>query len=264
MLLGMVDRAVLRPTKNPLPAAGKTQLLLPYEHGQVEVWRERFSRQPARASGQANDADAKPDVFVLKYIGAGGRAEHSTNHPADCWPDQNVEIWCVNPPGYGASTGPASLRHYPQASQAAYQAIRDAAGTRPILAMGTSLGTLPALWLAAEGAVAAVVLRTPPPLQKIIVTRHGWWNLWLLAFPVAGAIPREFNSMRNARRARVPAVFITATHDKIVPHRYQKRVIKAYGGDKKVLTLEGGHRAKPSGDDRFEYERMLSWVGERL
>jgi hypothetical protein len=39
--------------------------------------------------------------------------------------------------------------------------------------------------VAANRPCAGLVLTNPPPLRNMILQRFGWWNLWLLATPVA-------------------------------------------------------------------------------
>src|SRR5437899_673838 len=76
-----------------------------------------------------------------------------------------VEIWAVNYPGFGGSSGPAQLRLIPSAALAAFDALQSKAGTRPIIVFGTSLGATVALHVAAHRNVHGIVLHNPPPLR---------------------------------------------------------------------------------------------------
>src|SRR5688572_30524354 len=96
----IADRLILRPSTHRVSALGKSRLALPHRKGDLEVWTQRVG---------ATDLD-DVDLFVLKFAGTAGRAERSTYHPLDTWSDLRGELWSVNPPGYGGSTGAASVR----------------------------------------------------------------------------------------------------------------------------------------------------------
>jgi pimeloyl-ACP methyl ester carboxylesterase len=111
------------------------------------------------------------------------------------------------------------------------------ANGKPIFVLGQSLGTTAALHVAANRPVAGLVLANPPPLRKLILQRHGWWNLWLLATPVAMSIPPELDSLQNGPRAEAPAVFVLAGRDSVVPPKYQEQVFGAYSGPKRAIRV---------------------------
>ena len=148
-------------------------------------------------------------------------------------------------PGYGASPGPARLRAFGAAALAAYDALKQAAGGKPILVFGTSLGTTAALHVAANRPVAGLILQNPPPLRQIILRQFGWWNLWLLAGPVSLQIPAALDSVGNARATRVPCAFLLAGDDEVVRPEYQRLVVDAYAGEKRVIPLPGAHHNDP-------------------
>src|SRR5206468_3839756 len=72
-----------------------------------------------------------PQAYVLAFIGNADRAEYCTVRTVDQWQGHPVEVWSVNYPGYGGSTGPARLKSIPDSSVAVYDALRQRAGERP-------------------------------------------------------------------------------------------------------------------------------------
>ena len=256
MLAQIADRLILQPTRNPVSALGKHRRLLHVGDGQhIEAWTEQV-----RAT-TANDAD----VFVLKFAGTGGRAEYSNQQPLGSWSDLSGEIWSVNPPGYGGSSGRASLRALATAGRIAYEGISQIAEGRPVIVMGDSLGTITALYLAANFRVSGLVLRNPPPLRQLIVGKHGWWNLWLGAVLVSTQVPDYLCSIHNAARCRdVPAVFVGSARDRIVPPQYQARIVKAYSGPKRIMRLRKANHSTPmNAAEHIRYSRELEWLRER-
>jgi pimeloyl-ACP methyl ester carboxylesterase len=253
---GVADRLVLFPSTAPADAMGASRVTIPFEGGSLEVWI-------ARSPGAARTGDAA--LFVLSFEGNASRAEWSAAPDADFWGDRPVEVWSLNYPGYGGSTGPARLKRLPGAALAAYEALARRAAGRPIVVNGSSIGSTLALYVATQRPVAGALLRNPPPLQDLILMpRFGWWNLWIGAWIVSGRVPREMNSLINAPRATVPAAFVLSTADEVVPPSYQARVVDAYAGEKARFLLNGArHDAAFDGSHRAELQAACAWLWER-
>ena len=126
---------------------------------------------------------------------------------------------------------------------------------------GTSLGTAAALYAAAHRPVAGVFLRTPPPLRRLLLGHYGWWNLGIAAGVVAAQIPPELDSRHNAALATAPAVFLLADRDRVVPFRYQKAVVDAYGGQSRVVVMKGADHNSPVPDKAAgELASAMGWL----
>jgi uncharacterized protein len=218
----------------------------------VEVWVAPSSRRAA-----------KPLAYVLRFYGNGARADWSIASDAMLLPD--FEIWGVNYFGYGGSEGSATLRGVARSALGVYdvlaQETQQHGRSAPILVMGTSMGTTAALFVAAErsNGVHGVVLQNPPPLKKLAVGHYGWWNLWLLAAAAAIQVPDEVDSEWNARHCRMPALFVTAAEDEIVPPEYQRRIVDAYAGKKEVIVVPNGthNSALPAASERKIAEAIM-------
>jgi pimeloyl-ACP methyl ester carboxylesterase len=185
---------------------------------------------------------------------------------AEGYGDRPVEVWSVNYPGYGGSAGPARLASIGPAALAAYDELARRAAGRPVIVGGQSLGTAAALHVAANRpGVAGMVLYNPPPLRRLVLQRHGWWNLWLAAVPVALSIPDALDSIGNAKRSTASAVFVLAGADGVVPPKYQRMVVDAYAGEKRVVRAPGaGHNDPLEGAALAEYEAAVDWMWARL
>ncbi len=229
---GLTDRLLLHPPSAPASATpGATRLAIESATGEIEVWR---ARSPL----------GEPRAFVLRFYGNADRADFHVASEASSLPFA-AELWGVNYPGFGGSSGAASLRGVADSALIAYDAIKTHAGTRPILVFGTSMGTTAALHLAARRDVAGLVLQNPPPLRQVIRGQYGWWNLWLLAGPISWGVPEQLDSLANAGRARAPAVFVLSEEDDVVALRYQLAVRDAYHGPKHTLLIPGAKHNDP-------------------
>ena len=203
------------------------------------------------------------------------------------WKDRAVEIWGMNYPGFGGSTGPARLARIGPGAVAAFDelrrhatnksavesavpsgptpssALRTAHATAPIVLSGTSIGATAALHVAASrpAGIAGLILHNPPPLREVILRQFGWWNLWLLAGPVALQIPRNLDCTENARATRTPAIFLLAERDEIVAPRFHRLVVQAYAGEKRIIELRGAYHNDPIGGTALaDLNDALSWL----
>ncbi|HWE01795.1 MAG TPA: hypothetical protein VG326_05245 [Tepidisphaeraceae bacterium] len=197
----------------------------------VECW---VARSPAASSRE-------PRGFVLFFVGQGDRTDRYMNEVANAW-EKPIELWGMNYPGSGGSQGPAEIARVGPSALAVYDAVKRIAGDRPIFVEGWSLGTTAALCVAAARPVDGVILVNPPPLRQLIAGEYSWWNLGLISRYIAGQIPGDLDSIANASRATSPAVFLLAGNDQTVPPKYQRMIIDAYAGPKRVIEMPGrGH-----------------------
>jgi pimeloyl-ACP methyl ester carboxylesterase len=177
------------------------------------------------------------------------------------WTDRAVEIWGMNYPGFGGSAGPARLSRIGPAALATFDELKRHAADRPVIAFGASIGATAALHVAAQRPVAGLILHNPPPLREMILRQFGWWNLWLLAGPIALQIPRDLDSIENAKAIHAPAVFYLAEKDEVVASRYHRLVVDAYAGEKRVISLRGAYHNDPiQGAALADLNDGLSWL----
>ena len=95
----------------------------------------------------------------------------------------------------------------------------------------------------------------------MILRQFGWWNLWLLAGPVALQIPRDLDCIANARASRAPAIFLLAERDEIVAPRFHRLVVQAYAGEKRIIELRGAYHNDPiEGTALADLNDALGWV----
>jgi pimeloyl-ACP methyl ester carboxylesterase len=248
----LADRLILFPTREPLNAGAATRTFIPFEQGELEIWTAQS--EPAQRSGRV-------DAFVLRFYGNADRADRWVALEADSFDQRAIEVWGVNYPGYGRSTGPAGLRRIAPAALAAFDALKAKAGDRPIILFAASIGTTAALHLLAEREVSGAILHNPPPLRQMVLRQFGWWNAWLLAGPVAMQIPRELDSIANAKRAHAPAIFMLAERDEVVSPRFQRLVVDAYASEKRIIPLPGaGHNSPFDAAATAELHRALEWL----
>jgi len=253
MIFGhLPDHLILFPTRAPIDAGGAVRKTIPFQNGELEIW----TAQSRRAQQQS-----RADVFILRFYGNADRADRWVAAEAEMWNERAVEIWGMNYPGFGGSTRPARLSRIGPAALAAFDELKLHAGDRPIVPYGASIGATAALHVAAQRPVAGLILHNPVPLREMILRRFGWWNLWLLAGPIALQIPRDLDSIENAKASHAPAVFLLAERDEVVPPRYHRLVVNAFSGEKRVIALQGAYHNDPiEGAALADFHQALDWL----
>ena len=167
----------------------------------------------------------------------------------------------MNYPGFGGSTGPARLTKLGPAALTAFDELQKVAGNRPIIIYGASLGTTTALHIAAHRKIAGLILHNPVAMRQIILRQFGWWNLWLFAGPMALKVPADLDSIANARASRVPVIFLLAEKDEIIAPQFQRLVVDAYAGEKRIIPLSGAHHNDPiEGAGLADFHHALDWL----
>lgn len=238
----LAGRWLFRPTRQPIDCH-KQQRWVVSGSRRVEVWI---------------DAPALPPrLFVLRFLGARGRAEHGTRDPVNRFDPFPGEVWIANPPGFGRTAGRPSPADYCDDALAVFDALRARAGDTPIWVQGQSLGTLAALHVAANRDIDWLILRNVTPAA--LIAGRGFAPLARLA---GHCLPEAFDAMRSAERATVDALFVTSRHDRIAAPELQARVFERYGGSKRQLFVDCGHEdhVLPESDE-VRYREVVS---ERL
>jgi pimeloyl-ACP methyl ester carboxylesterase len=247
----LADRVILLPSTRNIEARDVARHQVTCPSGDLELLSKR---------SQASE-DCEAEAFVLSFVGNNGRAEGELRRAPRLWADLPVELWAMNYPGFGTSTGPATLRALVPAAISAFDAIAAQACGRPILVTGHSLGAAPALAVSARRPVAGIILHNPPPLRQVIMGKFGWWNLWLGAMHVARSVPSDLDALANARASNCPAVFLLAGRDGLVPLRFQQLVAEAYAGPKQVVDLPKARHNWPVTDEDLPHvKEAMRWL----
>jgi len=202
-----------------------------------------------------------PDFYILSFFGNGTRAEAGVQMLSEMFSKRSVEVWGVNYPGYGGSTGPAKVAKIAPVAVTAFDTLNKLADGRPIIVFGSSLGTTAALHVAVQRRVTGVILENPPAIRQMIRGEYGWWNLWLLAEPYSLQVPKDLDNIANAKKVRAPGVFLLGQKDNFVLPKYQAPVRDAYAGEKLVIPVTAsGHNAPIRDAALYQLQQSIDWL----
>lgn len=158
----------------------------------------------------------------------GGNAEEVSHMAALAGRLPGWALLAVNYRGYGGNAGNPSER----ALCSDALAVHDWAIARPefdrarVVAIGRSLGSGVAVYLAAERPLAAVVLVTPYDSLRAVAQRH-----YPLA-PVALLLKHNFDSIGRAPRLFAPVLMLAARRDSVIPIAHARALFAKWAGPK--------------------------------
>src|SRR6188472_2572459 len=115
MFFNLPDQLILFPSTQAIDPHGAIRKTVPFENGEVELWTARSSR--------AQQLD-RAEIYVLRFYGNADRAERWVAAEAEMWNDRAIEIWGMNYPGFGGSSGPARLARIGPAAVAAFKILK--------------------------------------------------------------------------------------------------------------------------------------------
>jgi hypothetical protein len=257
---GCTNRLFLYPTHDPVEVGPDAVYELVAETRPIAGRRMQLFRGYVGPDDHEHD----PAVTVLAFGGNGGRAEYTLtdlrrffaaarcdlpcdSHGGPC----GVEILAAQYPGFGADEERATLRGLAAGTLEAWAWTRARSPERPIVVYGLSMGSTAALHIARtqadadEPGPAALILDRPPHIPGLVLGRFGWWNLWVLAGPVAASLPRAVHSRANGRRLEgTPALFMLASDDHLATPRNAGKVVSAYAGPKLTAHFPGHHNSR--------------------
>jgi uncharacterized protein len=140
--------------------------------------------------------------------------------------------------GYGSSDGSPSEKALVADALQWYDHFK---GAEKIYVFGRSLGSGVAVQLAAERAVAGVILVAP--FDSLVEVGKRLYPL----LPVNWMLKHRFDSVALAPKMKSPLLCIVAAYDEVVPAEHAKKLYDAWAGPKRWVGLDGaGHNSTHS------------------
>lgn len=143
-------------------------------------------------------------------------------------------VYLVNYRGYGGSSGsPSEQALFADALQ-----LFDRLSPRHarLAAMGRSLGSGVAVYLAAERPVDRLLLVTPPDSALAVARR-----LYPI-YPVGVMLKDRYESVAYAPHVTAPTRVLIAEHDRVIPRAHSERLVDAFVVEPEAIVIDGsGH-----------------------
>jgi hypothetical protein len=177
----------------------------------------------------------------------GGNAEETSWMLEETSSAPGVAWLIVSYRGYGLSEGsPGEAAMVSDALQWFDHAAK-LPGTDPkrIYAFGRSLGSGPAVALAAARPLAGLVLVTPFDSLTALAKRYYWY------LPVDWILKHRFDSIALAPQLKTPLLCLIAERDEVIPAVHGERLFEAWGGPKRKVLLPGANHNSTDSAPQF-------------
>jgi fermentation-respiration switch protein FrsA (DUF1100 family) len=202
-------------------------------------------------------APAREDGSTILYFH--GNAANAANRAPkiEAMRKSGFGVFYLNNRGYGGSSGRPTERNNIADALAAYEHLVGL-GQPPgrIVAYGESLGSGQAVRLAAERAVAAIVLEAPLTSTVAVARAIYFW------LPLGLLISDRYENERNIRSVMAPLLVLHGERDRVIPVEMGRRVYRAANEPKRIeLFARGAH------NDLFDHgawEKAQAFLRERL
>ena len=229
-------------------AAQDSLLFIPRSATQAEAlesWRRQFETPGAMLRGWVLPADEPSKRPLVFYYGGNGE---DVSRTALALAEAGFPGTLVFVPyrGYGGDDGvPSEAALFQDAlaihDQASAALVHD--GRRMVI--GRSLGSGVAAYLASERDIDAAVLVTPfDSIVEVAAERFPW-------LPVAMLLRHRFESIELAPDLQIPALFVIAQRDEVIPLPRTLALLESWGGPVTRLDLTDAGHNDVTGDPRY-------------
>ncbi len=174
-----------------------------------------------------------PDHPLIIYYG--GNAEDVSLNFADLGRFATQSFLFMNYRGYGQSQGRPSEDALLADALTILDHILATEAVDPahVVLMGRSLGSGVAVHVAAKRKVGGVILVTP--FDSLVNVAKSHYPI----FPVGWLLKHRFDSAALAVDIDTPALFLTASHDRVVPVRFARRLEQVWAGPTTAVSVGG-------------------------
>jgi fermentation-respiration switch protein FrsA (DUF1100 family) len=167
-------------------------------------------------------------------------------------------LLAVNYRGYGGSAGKPSERAMFADALSVYDWAAKRADVAPgrIAAIGRSIGSGVAVYLAANRQLCGVVLVTPYDSLRAVAQRHYPY------LPVSLLLKHNFDSIGRAPHISTPLLVIAAQRDSIIPPEHAQALFAKWRGPKIWREIEGADHNDLNSDPGY-WAEVAGFLADR-
>jgi pimeloyl-ACP methyl ester carboxylesterase len=178
-------------------------------------------------------AAGKTNGIVLFFHGNRYNVEHYKKY-VSLFTDQHWELWMIDYPGFGKTTGTRKETSFYEEARLMYTAARKTGYSR-IIIYGKSIGTGVASYLASELPCERLLLETPYYSINALA-RH-----YFPIYPAALMTRYKFPNERFIGKMNCPLHIFHGTEDEIVPYAQGKKLADEKPGAELITINNGKH-----------------------
>jgi pimeloyl-ACP methyl ester carboxylesterase len=215
----------------PTLLAGATRVQLPASTQRLEV---RIPDDEILVGMRIPSLEGRPDD-ALRVLGFGGNAWNAATMALvlhRLFPDRDVVVFHYR--GYAPSSGKPSAQALLSDSLAIFDHLQRPAG-EPIIAVGFSIGSGVAAYLARHRPIAGLILVTPFDSLEVLARDLYRWA------PVGLLFRHRMPTIEFVRGSPAPTALILAKRDAVVPARRSAPLRQAIRSLVLARTIDAGH-----------------------
>lgn len=220
------ERFFFHPEK--LAADHKYDISVPYREVNLPITNDRNL-----AVVQFTVPDSVCRGIVLYFHGNMNNIERY----AQCAPyftKHNYEVWMMDYPGYGKSTGKRSEAAFYEDAMTLYKMARTRFSKDSIILYGRSLGTGIASHLGAKRDAKRLILETPYYDFPSLVKKY------LPIYPCDLLVRYKLRNYENLPKVMMPVTIFHGTEDEVINYKNAQRLLPVLTPKDEFITIEGG------------------------
>ncbi|MCZ6642338.1 MAG: alpha/beta hydrolase [Gammaproteobacteria bacterium] len=197
----------------------------------LKNWQRSIQTPDGSLAGGVIPAQDPENAPLFFYFG--GNAEDVSVTALDISDNAAANFVLMNYRGYGASEGAPSESALFADALFVYDTLTDSTlHNGKVVAFGRSLGSGVAVYLSAHRPIDALVLVTPyDSIQNVARRRFSW-------LPVSRLLRHPFDSLALAPKLDIPALFLVAQFDEVIPLPHARNLNDAWGGSAEWVLIE--------------------------
>jgi alpha-beta hydrolase superfamily lysophospholipase len=146
----------------------------------------------------------------------------------------NYEVWMIDYPGFGKSTGKLTEQRLFDYAEQMYLMAASRFPKDSIILYGKSMGSGIAAYIASRKNCKALILETPYYSMESLVAHY------LPIYPVGNMIHYKIPSYQYLRQVIVPVIIFHGTSDGVIPYSNAKKLQPFLKPADEFVTIDGG------------------------
>lgn len=179
-------------------------------------------------------ADSLRRGVVLYFHGNKGNNERFAPFAKD-FTKHGFEVWMIDYPGFGKSTGDRSEKILYEDARLLYTLAASKFSKDSIIIYGKSIGTGPAAYLASVRDCRHLVLESPFENLPALMNRYAF------IYPVSIMAKYRFPTDHHLDLVRAPITIFHGTRDRLIPFRHSQQLKKKFPHINLIRIEGGGH-----------------------
>ena len=176
--------------------------------------------------------DEKRNGIVLFYHGNMENVEHYKTYPS-IFLKNNQEIWMIDYPGFGKSTGKRTEKIMDDEALLMYDMALKQTSSDSIIIYGKSIGTGVATFIASKRNCKRLILETP------YYSIHSLATHYFPIYPVNWMIKYSFPINQYLKGVKSPITIFHGTKDEVIPYDHSMQ-LKEENKNIQLITIEHG------------------------